>query len=595
MALTNPNQVCMQEQNYHFKQQGHHVYLRLLHFTRQYWLAFALGILGNILAAAANATFAWLLKPVLDKGFIARDIHFIHWLPAIIFGAFLIRGFANYLGDYYMAWVGRQTVMRFRQQIFAHLLKMPAEFYDQISSGKLLSAIIYNVDQLARASTDAVVTIVQESCTVIGLITVMFIISWKLSLIYIFAVPLIALTARYASQRMRRLSKNLQESMGETTQIAQEAIEGYQVIRIFGGQQYEYQKFKKITEQNRSKEIKVTATNSLSGGLVQQVAGIAIAIIIAVATLHSTHITAGGFASLLATMLAILKPMKNLTNVSSTIQKGIAAAESIYELLDSPTEKDHGTQTLTYTPGHIIFDRVSFAYPNAEQKILHRISLHIPAGKTTAIVGRSGSGKSTLVKLIPHFYDQYEGQILLDGIDLNHIRLSSLRDQIALVSQQVILFNDTLANNIAYGGMAETSKEAIIQAAKAAYAHDFIAQLPHGYETLIGDNGVLLSGGQRQRIAIARAILKNAPILILDEATSALDTESEYFIQQALTALIKNRTTIVIAHRLSTIENADQIIVLDQGQVVEQGTHQILLAQNGHYAKLYRGQFNAEG
>lgn len=580
---------------YNFEKHQHrHVYLRLMLFVKQYWFAFAMGLFGTILGSATNAFFTWMLKPVLDKGFIARDIHFIRWLPFMIFGAFLVRNIASYIGDYYMAWAGRMVVMRFRQEIFKHLLRMPAEFYDRTSSGQLLSAIIYNVDQLARASTDALVTVVQESCFVVGLIIVMFVNSWQLSLIYIVAVPVIALTARYASQRMRRLSKHLQESMGETTHIAQEAIEGYQVVRIFGGQAYEYEKFKSITENNRRRELKVTSTNSIAGGLVQQVAGIAIAIIIGVATLKSSHITAGGFASMLAAMLAILKPMKNLTNVSSTIQKGIAAAESVFDLLDTPAEKDHGNIQLERTQGNLIFKDVSFYYPNSPQKILSNLNLEIPAGKTTAIVGRSGAGKSTLVKLIPHFYDHYDGKILLDGFELQDITLASLRNQIALVSQNITLFNDTIAKNIAYGTAENTPIENIMQAAKAAYAHDFIMQLPQQYETKVGDNGVLLSGGQRQRIAIARAILKNAPILILDEATSALDSESELFIQQALAELIKNRTTIVIAHRLSTIENADQIIVLDSGQVLEQGQHQALLALNGAYAKLHKVQFKTD-
>jgi subfamily B ATP-binding cassette protein MsbA len=581
--------------NFDFQKHKHlHVYYRLLLFAKQYWFALALGLGGNILAAAANASFTGMVKPILDKGFVDRDIHFIKWLPLIVFGAFLIRGIANFIGDYYMAWVGRQIVMRFRQEIFYHLLKLPADFYDQTSSGKLLSTIIYNVDQLAKASTDAVVTVVQESCFVIGLIVVMFINSWQLSLIYIIAVPLIALTARYASKRMRRLSKNLQSSMGETTHIAQEAIDGYQVIRIFGGQSYEYGKFRKVTEQNRSREVKVTATNSIAGGLVQQVAGIAIAIIVSVATLSNLHITAGGFAAMLTAMLAILKPMKNLTNVSSTIQKGIAAAESIFTLLDIPTEKDSGQEVIHHPRGELIFEHVSFQYPNSHKKILDDLNFVIPAGKITAIVGRSGAGKSTLVKLIPHFYTQYEGKILLDGVELQAISLTSLREQIALVSQNITLFNDTIANNIAYGSMSKASREEVERAAKAAFADDFIQHLPQKYDTMIGDDGILLSGGQRQRLAIARAILKNAPILILDEATSALDSESEHFIQEALADLTKNRTTIVIAHRLSTIENADQILVLDHGKLVEFGLHEELLAKGSYYTKLYRMQFKQE-
>ncbi len=578
--------------NYNFKKHQHlHVYLRLILFVRQYWFAFAMGLFGNILLAASNSWFMWLLKPILDKGFIKKDMHFIHWLPAIIFGAFLLRGVASYIADYYMAWAARTVIMRFRQEIFKHLLKIPATFYDRTNSGQILSTLIYNVDQLARASTDALVTVVQESFSVLGYLFVMFLISWKLSLIYIVAVPLIAITARYAGKRMRALSKNLQASMGTTMQIAQESIEGYQVVRIFGGEKYEEAKFNAITQHNRSREIKVTSTNSISGSLVQQFAGLAIVFIIWSATMPMAHVTAGGFAAMLGAMLALLKPMKNLTNVSSSIQKGIAAAESIFALLDQPQEKDSGHRKPHTVQGHLQFKDLSFYYPQSERKILNHINLEISAGKTTAFVGKSGAGKSTLVKLIPRFYDNYEGMILLDGHDLRDIELHALRDQIAIVSQNVMLFNDTIAGNIAYGQMNNASPEAIKEAAELAHADEFIQQLPEKYNTLIGDNGVLLSGGQRQRIAIARAILKNAPILILDEATSSLDSESEWHIQQALTELIKNRTTIVIAHRLSTVEKADQIVVLHQGEIIEQGSHQELLANNNHYAKLYRAQF----
>lgn len=569
-----------------------HVYIRLILFVQQYWLPFALGIFGTILAAITTASFTWLLKPMLDKGFIARDLHFIHWLPFLIIAVGLLRCLASYLGDYYLSWVGRQIVMRFRQEIFSHLLKMPAEFYDNSSSGYLLSAIIYNVDQLANASTSAITTIVQESFFVISLLIVMLLDSWRLTLIYFIAIPLIALTARYANKRMRNLSRSLQQTMGETTHIAQEAIEGYQVVRIFAGQKYEYEKFAATTQNNRIREVKVTATNSLSGGLVQQAAGIAIAVIVYVATAHGGHISAGGFASLMTAMLALLKPMKNLSNVSSTIQKGIAASESTFALLDTPGEKDQGKIQITEVAGHIEFKNVCFKYPNLSENILDHLNLTIPAGKTTAIVGRSGAGKSTLVKLIPHFYDDYQGEIILDGVNLHDIKLSNLRSHIALVSQHITLFNDSIQRNIAYGGMSNASQEEIIRAAKAAFAHDFIMALPNQYDSLVGDHGVLLSGGQRQRIAIARAILKNAPILILDEATSALDNESEYYIQQALAELIKNRTTIIIAHRLSTVEKADQILVFDQGRLVEQGVHQTLLAANHIYAKLYRGEFS---
>ena len=581
--------------DYHFNQhKGFAVYFRLLLFIRQFWFRFVIALVGTMLAGMATASFTWLLKPILDKGFIERDVPFIHWIPYLLVMLCLFRGIANYIGDYYMSWVGRQIITRFRQEIFKHLLKMPAAFYDKTTGAYLLSAIIYNVDQLANASTSALTSILQEGFFLIGLFVVMFTISWQLSLIYLIALPLIALTARYASKRMRHLSHNLQENMGEITQIAREAIDGYQTVRIFGGSEYEAKKFFHSTENNKIRELKITATNSLAGGLVQQAAGLAIAIIIGIAASHHIHITAGGFASLLTAMLALLKPLKNLSNVSSTIQKGIAAAESAFQLLDEPLEADKGKKVLQEVNGELSFHSVSFQYSKKTQKILSNLNFHIPAGKVTAVVGRSGAGKSTLIKLIPHFYDHYEGEIFLDGINLRDIELKNLREQIALVSQHVTLFNDTIANNIAYGGMmANASMEDIINAAKTAYAHEFIMGLPQQYETVIGDQGSLLSGGQRQRIAIARAILKDAPILILDEATSALDNQSEFYIQQALVELTKNRTTIVIAHRLSTVENADQIIVLSEGEIVEQGKHADLLKLNQEYSKLYRGEFKA--
>ncbi len=572
--------------------QQRHVYLRLLLFARQYWLTFAIGISGVILGALTNAGFTWLLKPVLDKGFIERDHHFIIWLPVILFGAFLLRGIASFIGDYYIAYTGRQVVMQFRQEIFKHFLKMPAEFYDHSNSGKLLSALIYNVDQLAKASTDALVTVVQESFFVAGLLVVMFIDSWQLTLIYLIAIPFIALTARFASKRMRQISRNLQQSMGITTHYAQEAIEGYQVVRIFGGQEYELAKFCDVTAKNRQRELNVTATNSIATGIVQQVAGLAIAVIIYVATLKSIHLSAGGFASMMAAMLAILKPMKNLTNVSSTIQKGIAAAESIFTILDTPTEPDFGKMTLQKAAGELEFRNLSFHYPNSPKLILDNVNLTIPAYKTVALVGRSGAGKSTLAKLVPRFYEPTSGNILLDGTDIYALKLTDLRQQIGFVSQNITLFNDTIANNIAYGATADAEK--IKNAAQIAHADEFIQQLELGYDTLIGDNGVLLSGGQRQRIAIARALYKNAPILILDEATSALDSESEFYIQEALTRLMQNRTTLVIAHRLSTIEKADLIVVMDQGKMLESGSHEFLLALNGHYAKFHRAEFKTE-
>lgn len=570
---------------------GFHLYKRLLGYARHYWVAFAFGIVGTMVEQGITAGFTGVMKPLLDKGFIDRDPVFIHWLPIGIVLAFLVRGAAGFLSSYCMGSAGRNVVMRFRQEIFAHLLRLPARFYDNTSSGQLLSTIIYNVEQVAKASTDALLTIVQESCFIIGLIVVMLHTSWRLSLIFLVTVPVITTIARYSSKRMRKLSSNVQNTMGGLTHVAEEAIEGYKVIRTFGGEEYEINKFNAVTEKNRYRELKIIATNTLATYGVQLVAGIVVAIMIHLATLNTAHITAGGFVAMIAAMLALLKPMRNLTSVSNTIQKGIAAADSIFALLDKEAEQDQGTQRMTRARGALEYHGVSFAY-QADKTVLQNISFQVQPGQTIALVGRSGSGKSTLVNLLPRFYDNFTGKICIDDIDIRDLRLDDLRQQFAFVSQHVVLFNDTIAHNIAYGKFATSSEAEIRHAAEAAHAMEFIDKLPDGLNTMVGENGVLLSGGQRQRIAIARALLKNAPILILDEATSALDTEAERHIQAALEELMHNRTTLIVAHRLSTIEKADKIIVIDNGHMLELGAHEELLMRQGYYAKLHNMQFS---
>ena len=569
---------------------GFYSYRRLLHYLRHYWGWFLLGIVGTILLASTDAGLIWFLKPLLNKGFVAKDEHFIHYLPFILIFAFLIRGAANFSSSYCLARVARSVVMNIRQDILNKLLRLPAKFYDNTTSGQLLSIIIYNVDQIANASTNSLITLVQESFFVLGLIAVMLMASWQLSLLFFITVPTMIWIARYSSHRMRRLNNAVQESMSEMTQVAEEVIDGYKVIRTFGGEKYETKKFQTLLERNRFRELKVVVTNSLASSGVQLIAGAIAVVTIYLAISHLTHITAGGFTSMVGAMLLLLKPMRNLAAVNSIIQRGIAAAGSIFNLLDEKNELDAGTHTLNVLKGCLEYRNVSFAYLS-EQPVLQDISFTINSGETIALVGRSGSGKSTLVNLLPRFYDNYLGKILIDGVDIRELKLKDLRSQFALVSQHVTLFNDTIANNIAYGQLSDVSESMIIRAAKAAHAMEFIEQLPQGLNTLIGENGVLLSGGQRQRIAIARALLKNSPFLILDEATSALDTEAERHIQAALEELMHNRTTLVIAHRLSTVERAQQILVLDAGRIVERGTHQELLAKNGYYAKLYSMQF----
>jgi subfamily B ATP-binding cassette protein MsbA len=573
---------------------GYLIYKRLLGYSKVYWPAFVLGIIGTIISSGSDAFFAWLIKPMLDKGFIDRDTVFIHWLPFILIFMFLVRNAANFMSNYYMSWAGRSVVTQFRKDLFAHFLRLPASYLDNTSAGQLLSLLIFNVEQVAKASTNAIVTVVQESFFIIGLIIVMFINSWQLSLVFMCIAPAVAFIARTSSKKMRKLSQNVQQSMSNVTQITEESLEGYRVIRTFGAEDYEIKRFNVLADKNRDREIKTIATNSLATSCVQLVIAILIACTVYMATAKITHITAGTFVSLISAMLAMLKPMRNLTTVSSTIQKGIAGAESLFQTLDEPAESDQGVKILTQVKGEITFEHVSFHYAGHEKQVLKDIHFTISPGQTIALIGRSGSGKSTLVSLLPRFYEYLTGKIKIDGIDIREIKLHNLRAQMALVSQQVVLFNDTIANNIAYGCLENVTEKEIIEAAIASHSWEFIQELPQGLNTLIGENGVLLSGGQRQRIAIARALLKNAPILILDEATSALDTESERAIQAGLEKLMKNRTTLVIAHRLSTIENADCIMVMESGEIVETGKHQDLLIKNGRYTRLHQKQFVEE-
>lgn len=573
------------------------LYRRLLILVKPFSVMLAFGLFANFLFAGTDAGLTYLLKPFLNKGLVDKDLAFIRWIPLLLLVGIIFRGVVSSLSGYCMTSVARSVIKSLRQKMFDHIVCLPAQYYDRSSSGQLLSKILYDVEQVAQVSADALATFVQSVFLVIGLLAVMFVISWQLSLLFLTTIPFVGFIVAWSNRRIRRVSHGVQRSMGEMTSIAEEAIEGYKVVRIFGGQTYERQKFKRAIEQGWQRDMKVAATKAYNVAGIQIMIAVGISMIIFAAIQLSTVIdtSAGGFVSIVAAMLQLIKPLKSLAEVNSVIQRGMAGAESVFALLDESAEVDHGQKKLIRSKGEIVYEDVSFCYKKDGPCVLEHLNLHILPGQTVAFVGRSGSGKSTLVHLLAHFYGDYEGVIRLDGVDTRELVLSNLREQMALVSQHITLFNDTLRNNIAYGMEGAVSAEAIEQAAILAHAMEFIQALPQGLDTFVGENGVLLSGGQRQRIAIARAILKNAPILILDEATSALDTESERYIQEAMDAMMKNRTTLVIAHRLSTVEKADLIVVLDKGHIIEQGKHSDLLATNGHYAMLYHMQFSDVG
>jgi subfamily B ATP-binding cassette protein MsbA len=568
------------------------LYLRLLRYVKPYWRIFALSILGTLLLAITEPMLPALLKPLLDGSFVEKDPQIITLIPLLLIGIFIIRGLAGFMGAVTMKWVAHRVVMDLRAEMFQKLLKLPTRYFDNTSAGTLLSKLTYDVSQVMNASTQALVILVRDSVAIIGLLAWMLYLNWRLSLIALLIAPCVAIVVRIIARRLRRVSRNLQGIMGDLTHAIDETIQGHKVIKIFGGEDHEADRFRRVNNRVRHFNMKLTVAAEATTPLVQLLAVIALAGVIYIAALESAagELTVGGFVSLFGAMAMLLAPIKRLTRINEHMQRGLAAAESIFTLLDQPPEPDQGHRSIGRARGRVSFQGVSQRYGEDADDVLKDIHLEVKPGETIALVGPSGSGKTTLMSLLPRFYESSRGQILLDGEDITALPLAELRANIAYVSQDIVLFNDTMAANIAYGARHEVSEAEIMAAAENAQALEFIRELPQGLDTLIGENGARLSGGQRQRLAIARALLKDAPILILDEATSALDTQSERKVQQALENLRHGRTAFIIAHRLSTIENADRIVVMDQGKIVEIGTHAELLARDGIYAGLYRMQ-----
>ncbi|GLP99912.1 lipid A export permease/ATP-binding protein MsbA [Methylophaga thalassica] len=569
------------------------LYKRLLSYVKPYWLAFVISIIAMIAFAGTETGMAALMKPLLDGSFVEKDPTTIKYVPLMLIGLFLIRGVANFLTTYGLGWIARNVIKTLREEMFEKLITLPASFYDRNNSGQLMSKLLYDVEQVAGAATDAILTVIRDTLTIIGLIAWMIYLNGFLSLIILVTVPFVAILVYFVSIRFRRISKEIQGSMGNVSHVCGEIIEAHREVKTFGSQAYETERFDRINRKNRGQQMKKIATDASSEPVIQLITVLGLAVVIYLATLPEVlnSITVGSFISFITAMFMLLTPLKRLTKVNSKLQAGIAAAESIFTLLDEEPEHDTGTLTMDRAKGEIEYRHVSFSYDEGKGSVLNDICFMAMPGQTIAFVGHSGSGKTTLVSLLARFYNIEKGQILIDGVDISQLTLKDLRKQLSLVNQQVVLFNDTIANNISYGQAGEVSEEAIIKAAKSAHAWEFIQKLPQGLQTEVGENGVLLSGGQRQRLAIARALLRNSPILILDEATSALDTEAERHIQAAFEELMRERTTLVIAHRLSTIEKADKIIVMHDGEILETGTHQELLANGKHYAELYRLQF----
>jgi subfamily B ATP-binding cassette protein MsbA len=561
--------------------------------VRPHWKGFALTLAATALAAATEPLFPALMKPLLDKGFGQGGNDWLAWLPLAIIGIFLLRGVAGFLASYGMSWVSNRVITDLRQLMFERLMRLPASYFDAHASSVPATRIAYDVNGVAAAATSTLTVLIRDTLSVIGLVAWLLYLNWKLTLISLAVIPLTALVVRAFSKRLRKLSLAAQEGMAQMNEVLQESIRGQKVVKIFGGEAHATSRFSRVNNALRGYGMRQAIAAAAVAPITQIFASVGLAIVVYVAMQQSAgnETTIGGFVSFITAMLLLLAPLKHLADINAPLQRGLAAAESVFRMLDEAAEVDAGTERLGRARGEIEFAGVGLRYAGAEREALAAIDLRIRPGETVALVGPSGGGKTSLVNLVPRFYHAGSGRIRIDGHDIETLTLGSLRANIAHVGQDVFLFDDTVAANIAYGGKRDASRSEIEAAARAAHALEFIAAMPQGFDTVIGENGSRLSGGQRQRIAIARAILKDAPILILDEATSALDSESERAVQEALETLMTGRTTLVIAHRLSTVEHADRIVVLAHGRIVEIGSHAELLASGGLYASLYRLQF----